>query len=62
SMPDIDIDFDDDGRSEVLKCADYIIELGPDAGASGGEIIAAGTPDDIARNPRSVTGKYLRLP
>lgn len=47
---------------DVLKCADYIIELGPDAGASGGEIIAAGTPDDIARNPRSVTGKYLRLP
>ena len=46
---------------DVLKCADYIIELGPDAGASGGEIIAAGTPDDIARNPRSVTGKYLRL-
>lgn len=47
---------------DVLKCADYIIELGPDAGVSGGEIIAAGTPDDIARNPRSVTGKYLRLP
>ena len=46
---------------DVLKCADYIIELGPDAGASGGEIIAAGTPDDIARNPRSVTGKYLKL-
>ena len=47
---------------DVLKCADYIIELGPDAGVSGGEIIAVGTPDDIARNPRSVTGKYLRLP
>ena len=47
---------------DVLKCADYIIELGPDAGSSGGEIIATGTPDNIARNPRSVTGKYLRLP
>ena len=45
---------------DVIKCADYIIDLGPDAGEKGGEIIATGTPEEIASNPKSVTGKYLK--
>ncbi|MCX7984130.1 MAG: excinuclease ABC subunit UvrA [Bacteroidetes bacterium] len=44
----------------VIKCADYIIDLGPDAGEKGGSIVAMGTPEDIARNPRSVTGEFLK--
>jgi excinuclease ABC subunit A len=45
---------------EVIKCADWIIDLGPDAGDRGGEIVAQGTPEDIARSPVSHTGKALR--
>jgi excinuclease ABC subunit A len=45
---------------DVIKTADYIIDLGPDGGHSGGEIIARGTPEEIARSPRSYTGQYLR--
>ncbi|NWF87869.1 MAG: excinuclease ABC subunit UvrA [Ignavibacteriaceae bacterium] len=45
---------------EVIKCADHIIDLGPDAGDNGGEIIAEGTPEEIAANKSSWTGKYLR--
>ena len=44
---------------EVLKCADYIIDLGPEAGAYGGEIVAAGTPEEIAENLDSHTGRHL---
>ncbi len=44
---------------DVLKCADHIIEIGPEAGASGGEIVAEGTPEQIAQNPKSITGQYL---
>jgi excinuclease ABC subunit A len=44
----------------VIKTADYIIDLGPDGGHSGGEIIARGTPEEIAQSPRSYTGQYLR--
>jgi excinuclease ABC subunit A len=44
---------------DVIKTADWIIDLGPEGGAGGGQIIAAGTPEDVARNPRSFTGKYL---
>ena len=46
---------------EIIKCADYIIDLGPDGGDRGGEVIATGTPQEIAANDRSLTGKYLKL-
>jgi len=45
---------------DVIKCADHIIDLGPDAGDKGGEVVAIGTPEEIAANPNSVTGKYLK--
>src|SRR5687768_10372858 len=45
---------------EVVKCADHIIDLGPEGGDGGGEIVAVGTPADIARCERSHTGVYLR--
>jgi excinuclease ABC subunit A len=44
---------------DVIKTADWIIDLGPEGGAGGGQIIATGTPEDVAANPASVTGKYL---
>jgi excinuclease UvrABC ATPase subunit len=44
---------------EVLKNCDYIIELGPEGGDKGGEIIAKGTPEQLRVNPKSKTGKYL---
>ncbi|MCL2182684.1 MAG: excinuclease ABC subunit UvrA [Chitinispirillia bacterium] len=45
---------------DVMKCADYIIDLGPEGGDRGGTIIAAGTPEQIVKNRASVTGKYLK--
>lgn len=45
---------------ELIKCADYIIDLGPEGGKSGGELVASGKPEDIVLNDRSYTGKYLR--
>ncbi|HOY57095.1 MAG TPA: excinuclease ABC subunit UvrA [Verrucomicrobiota bacterium] len=45
---------------DVIKCADWIIDLGPEGGAGGGEVVAAGTPDQIIANPASHTGRYLR--
>ncbi|MBI4429010.1 MAG: excinuclease ABC subunit UvrA [Ignavibacteriales bacterium] len=44
----------------VIKCADFIVDLGPEAGNEGGEIVATGTPEEIARSPKSHTGKFLR--
>jgi excinuclease ABC subunit A len=44
---------------DVIKTADYVIDLGPEGGAQGGEIIAAGTPEEVAAEPRSYTGKFL---
>ena len=44
---------------DVLKCADYIFDLGPEGGRRGGYIVAQGTPEDLAVNPGSVTGPYL---
>jgi excinuclease ABC subunit A len=44
---------------EVVKTADWIVDLGPEGGDAGGEIVAAGTPEQIARNPKSHTGRYL---
>jgi len=45
---------------EVIKTADWIIDLGPDGGDAGGEVVVAGTPEMIAGEPRSATGTYLR--
>ena len=45
---------------EVIKTADWIIDLGPEGGDGGGEVVAAGTPEQIARNARSYTGQYLK--
>ena len=44
---------------DVIKTADWVIDLGPEGGAGGGQIIATGTPEDVARNPASFTGHYL---
>ena len=45
---------------DVIKTADWIIDLGPEGGEGGGHIIAEGSPTDIAKNPHSVTGEYLK--
>ncbi len=45
---------------DVIKCADYIIDLGPEGGDKGGEIVATGTPEEVALVERSHTGQYLR--
>ena len=45
---------------EVIKTADWIIDLGPEGGTGGGEIVAVGTPEEVIREPRSYTGQYLK--
>ena len=45
---------------DVIKCADHIIDLGPEGGDGGGTIVATGTPEDIAACPASFTGQYLK--
>ena len=45
---------------DVIKTADYVIDLGPEGGDAGGQIIAAGTPEDVANNSNSSTGEYLK--
>ena len=45
---------------DVIKRADWVIDLGPGAGAAGGRVVAEGTPEQIARNPASVTGRFLQ--
>lgn len=45
---------------DVLKMADYLVDMGPGGGFSGGRVIATGTPEDVSRNPDSVTGIYLK--
>ena len=45
---------------EVIKTADWVIDMGPEGGDGGGEIVAIGTPEEIARNPRSHTGTFLK--
>lgn len=45
---------------DVIKTADYIIDIGPEGGEGGGTVIAEGTPEDIARNPSSYTGAYMK--
>ena len=46
---------------EMIKCADWIVDLGPEGGESGGEIVGEGSPEEIAQLPGSHTGQYLRL-
>ena len=45
---------------EVIKTADWIVDLGPEGGDAGGHVVAVGTPEEIARNPKSYTGHYLK--
>ena len=45
---------------DVIRNADYVIDMGPGGGESGGRIVAAGTPEDVAANPESITGRYLK--
>ena len=45
---------------EAIRAADFVLDIGPGAGVHGGQVVAQGTPDDIARHPDSLTGKYLR--
>ncbi len=45
---------------EVIKTSDWIIDLGPEGGDGGGEIVAGGTPEEVVKNPRSYTGQYLK--
>jgi len=44
---------------DVIKCADWVIDMGPEGGAGGGEVIAIGTPEAVAKNDKSFTGKFL---
>ena len=45
---------------DVIKCCDYVIDIGPEGGAKGGEIVAVGTPEEICANKKSYTGKFLK--
>jgi excinuclease ABC subunit A len=45
---------------DLVKCADYVIDIGPEGGAGGGEVVAKGTPEEVAENPKSHTGRYLK--
>lgn len=44
----------------IIKCADYVIDMGPEGGAKGGTVVAKGTPEEVADNPNSYTGMYLK--
>jgi excinuclease ABC subunit A len=45
---------------EMIKCADYVIDLGPEGGDKGGEIVAEGTPEEVAKVKKSYTGQFLK--
>ncbi|MCW1004835.1 hypothetical protein OJ912_11590, partial [Streptococcus anginosus] len=45
---------------DVIKTADYIVDLGPEGGDGGGTIVATGTPEEVANNQASYTGQYLK--
>ena len=45
---------------DVIKVADHLIDLGPEGGSGGGMIVATGTPEEVAANPGSYTGQYLK--
>ncbi|BDD39377.1 excinuclease ABC subunit UvrA [Streptococcus ruminantium] len=61
--------FVDDGNTvlviehnlDVIKTADYIIDMGPEGGIGGGTVVATGTPEEVAENPASFTGQYLKM-
>jgi excinuclease ABC subunit A len=44
---------------ELVKCADWVIDLGPEGGPLGGRLVAEGMPEEVVRNPDSHTGRYL---
>jgi excinuclease ABC subunit A len=46
---------------DVIKSADYVIDLGPEGGAGGGKLVAAGTPEEVARTKKSYTGQALKV-
>ena len=45
---------------DVIKCADYLIDMGPEGGFGGGTVLCTGTPEEVAKNPKSYTGQYLK--
>ena len=45
---------------DVIKCADWIVDMGPEGGAAGGQVVATGTPEDVAKVPESYTGAFLK--
>ena len=45
---------------DVIKCADWVLDIGPEGGDAGGRLVAEGTPEDVARVAESHTGRYLR--
>ncbi len=45
---------------DVIKCSDYVIDIGPEGGINGGQLVAKGTPEEVANNAKSYTGKYLK--
>jgi excinuclease ABC subunit A len=47
---------------DVIRNADYLIDLGPEGGSGGGTVVATGTPEEVAQNPASHTGKYIHPP
>ncbi len=46
---------------DVIKVADYVVDLGPEGGRGGGQIVATGTPEEVAKNKKSITGEFLKL-
>jgi excinuclease ABC subunit A len=44
---------------DVIKCADWVIDMGPEGGSGGGTVIAEGTPEQVAKNKASYTGQFL---
>ena len=47
-------------KMEVIKCADYLVDLGPEGGNAGGNLVCTGTPEEVAMCEASYTGKYLK--
>lgn len=45
---------------DVIKCADYLIDMGPEGGSGGGTVVCTGTPEEVAKNLKSYTGQYLK--
>ena len=45
---------------DVIKTADWVIDMGPEGGSGGGQVVAVGTPEEVAANPHSMTGRYLK--